>query len=431
MEQYGGVVTSRLEIINGVAAMLSPDAARKLASEAGLWVTPNSKMSVENLPVAIQGKDDKSTPATDYPDVVGADTVWAAGVTGQGVTVALLDTGMAKLSGLEKSSASKGKRILAWSDFVDNKGKAKGNLIDPNGHGTHVAGVIANSDRGSDDEWNGVAPGVSLVIGRVADDQGYATYETLLQGIQWVVSTRDQYKTRVLNISMSAEVRSPYWADPVNRALMVAWKEGIVVVTAAGNNGPKALSIGVPGNNPYLITVGAFTDAYTPFDWSDDYIPSFSSAGPTHDGFIKPDLIAPGGHIISLISKDSYLAQTYPENIAGKNYFKLAGTSQSAAVVSGIVALMLEQNPRLTPDMVKFRLRATAIPQFNPDTKEAGYSVWQQGAGRAFAPLAVFANLRGVPDAVEDGYRCGYCQPETLPGLFLPGCSGYLSSIRR
>ena len=182
VEQNGGVVTSRLDIINGVAALLSPDAARKLASEAGLWVTPNSKMSVENLPVAIQGKDDKSTPATDYPDVVGADTVWAAGVTGQGVTVALLDTGMAKLSGLVKSSTSKGNRILAWSDFIENKDKAKDHLIDPNGHGTHIAGVIANSERGSDDEWNGVAPGVSLVVGRVADEQGYATYETLLSG---------------------------------------------------------------------------------------------------------------------------------------------------------------------------------------------------------------------------------------------------------
>ena len=131
--------------------------------------------------------------------------------------------------------------------------------------------VIANSEKGADDEWNGVAPGVDLIAIRVADEHGYATYEKVLQGVQWAVDHQAEYNIRIINFSMSAPVRSPYWGDPINQALMFAWYKGIVVVTASGNTGPEALTVGVPGNNPYLITVGAYTDAYTPGDWTDDW----------------------------------------------------------------------------------------------------------------------------------------------------------------
>ncbi len=389
VRRYGGVVSSRLDLIHGVAAQLDAQTIPWLLSEKAITqVTPNG-----SLTLSAKG-DHGKTPAGDFGNVVGANLVWSLGVNGKGVTMAVVDTGLGWHPGLFKFPDGRERgRILAWKDFVEDSRHPK----DPNGHGTHVAGVIANSQNGDDDEWNGIAPWVSLVGVRVADEAGSATYERVIQGIQWVVENRERYNIRVLNFSMSAPVRSPYWADPVNQALMAAWAAGIVVVTSAGNNGPGALSIGVPGNNPYVITVGGFTDAYTPDDWRDDYIPPFSSAGPTHDGFIKPDVVAPGGHIVSTMLPNSLLARTTPENRVGGNYFKMSGTSPATAVVSGVVALMLSYNPALTPDQVKHRLHMTAIPQFNPQTHEAGYSVWQQGAGRVFAPLAVFAEV------AEDG----------------------------
>lgn len=388
VEQLGGQVTSKLDIINGAGAMLTAEAAAKLAAQPGISITENKGMQLNVTPQAAASKD---VPAGDYADVIGADAVWQAGITGKGVTVAVLDSGIAKMNGLNKNTTNKGNRIVGWLDLVDGRGN--GSMVDPNGHGTHVAGVIANSQKGSDNEWNGVAPDVNLVIGRVADESGFATYERVIMGIAWVVLTKDLYKTRVLNFSMSSTATTPYWMDPINKALMVAWKSGIVVVASAGNNGPNALSIGVPGNNPYVITVGAFTDAYTPDDWSDDYIPTFSSAGPTYDGFIKPDLVAPGAHIVSLMGSDTTLAKEFPQAVVNNSYAKLAGTSQAAAAVSGLAALILQENPNLTPDQVKYRLRVTAIPQFKVEDGTPGYAVWQQGAGRAFAPTAVFANL--------------------------------------
>jgi serine protease AprX len=204
VEQYGGSVTSYLEIINGVGALLTSEVAQQLAELPGVRVTINARMKINSAPAG--GKPNKANPETDYPDVVGADAVWAAGVTGKGVTVAVLDTGMAKTEGLIRATSGPGDRILAWQDFVERGGR--GRMVDPNGHGTHVTGVIANSQKGADGEWNGVAPDVNLVIGRVADENGFATYERVIQGVDWVVTTKDRYNTRILNLSMSAPVRS-------------------------------------------------------------------------------------------------------------------------------------------------------------------------------------------------------------------------------
>jgi serine protease AprX len=164
VHRFGGVVTSRLEIINGVGALLSEQAVEILASQPGVIVTQNTQMRVDSAASAPQtARVEPKNPETNYPDVVGADAVWAAGVTGQGVTVAFLDTGLTKLSGLVKPGHGKGVRVLAWQDFVNPAGRGK--FIDPNGHGTHVAGIVANSDKGNDGEWNGVAPNVNLVSG--------------------------------------------------------------------------------------------------------------------------------------------------------------------------------------------------------------------------------------------------------------------------
>lgn len=335
---------------------------------------------------------EKGVTTTDYPDVVGADLVWQQGVTGKGITVAVLDTGIAELPGLTKDANNKSKRIVAWVDYVESSRKP----VDPNGHGTHVAGIIANSEIGADGDWNGIAPNVKLAGVRVLNSTGYGTYKSVIQGLQWVLENKDKYNIRIVNLSLVAPVQSPYWADPLNEAVTRVWASGLTVIVAAGNEGDEPMSITVPGNNPYVVTVGAFTDNFTPADWNDDYITPFSGAGPTLDGFVKPDVVAPGGHITSLIPKDSVLVKQYPDNWIKKSYFNLAGTSQATAVVSGVAALILSNNPSLTPNEVKARLTATALPWVDAATEEALYSMWEQGSGMVNAPDAVFAEINST-----------------------------------
>ncbi len=392
VERYGGQVTSRLDVIHGVGARLTEQAAALLLKEAQITsVFPNS---------IVQATGNGNTVLeTDYPDLVGADVVWAEGVIGEGVTVAVLDTGLSNHPAIKfDTDGHQNDRIVAWVDFIQNKN----NPLDPNGHGTHVAGIIANSQTGEDGDWNGVAPGVSLAGVRVLDKDGYGTYETVIQGLQWVITHHEEYNIRVVNLSLVSPVQSPYWADPLNQAVMQTWAEGIVVVVAAGNTGPNAMTVGVPGNTPYVITVGAFTDNYTVNDWNDDYLTPFSAAGPTLDGFVKPDVLAPGAHILSSMLYGTTLAQTYPENKVLPQYFSMAGTSQAAAVASGVAALTLSANPSLTPDQVKYRMMYSSYLWVDPLTTNALYSIWQQGAGRLNAPGAAFDEITGNANAGMD-----------------------------
>src|ERR1700722_17115577 len=141
---------------------------------------------------------------------------------------------------------------------------------------------------------------------------------------------------------------------------MAARQAGIVVVVAAGNSGPAPMTIGVPGNVPYVITVGALTDNYTPCNPADDRLASFSSAGPTYEGFVKPEVISPGGHMVASMSSQSYLANIDPDSMAPTaDMFTMSGTSMAAAVTTGVVALMLQSDPSLAPDDVKCRLLAS------------------------------------------------------------------------
>ena len=391
----GGEVTSELKVINSLGARLPVKAVARLRAEPEiLAISSNAAVTMTD-----NGKSSDPTPASDYPDLVGADLVWEAGVTGEGVTVAVVDTGLSNHPGLlNKVNGVSLNKVAGWVDFVEDSKAPR----DPHGHGTHIAGIIANAQNGPDGEWNGVAPGVRLVGVRVLDEYGYSDYENVILGIQWVIDHKDEYNIRVMNLSLVSNAEVPYWFDPLNEAVMQAWANGITVVVAAGNDGAEPMTIGVPGNNPYVITVGAFTDNHTPDDWSDDYLAPFSAAGPTLDAFTKPDLLAPGAHMVSTIAKHSTLADEHPESLLPHKYFWMAGTSQASAVVSGLAALTLAENPNLTPDEVKYRLMVTALPWVNVDTTEALYSMWQQGAGRVNGPDAVFADVEGTANAGMD-----------------------------
>nr|MBP7686659.1 S8 family serine peptidase [Thermoflexales bacterium] len=394
-----GRVTDKIDIIKSVIADVPQANLGQLGKTPGVVrVTLDRAVKIS---ATLSGNDDQEEAMFKFSKAVGAKQVWQTGNMGQGVTVAFLDSGIDPTMVSLRLSPATGltNRFLSYYDAIGDKVYKPTKLLqsprDPNGHGTHVAGIVGNSDK-EEGFYQGIAPAANLVAVRVLDETGVGTYADVLRGLNWVVQNKNTYNIRVLNMSMYATPVAPYWADPYNLAVMAAWQAGIVVVASAGNGGPAPLSIGVPGNTPYIITVGALTDNYTPNNLGDDYMPPFSAAGPTLDAFVKPDIIAPGAHIPSLMRNSSYLAQEYPENRIEGNYFKMSGTSMSAAVVSGIVALMLKAHPELTPDQVKYRLAMTARPQFSEYSGEAAYTMWQQGAGRVWAPDAVSTTAEGA-----------------------------------
>ena len=319
---------------------------------------------------------------TNYPALIGADDLQRAGINGKGITIAVLDTGL-----WQDTTQMYGSRILASINVV-NGGTGPVNS-DPYGHGTHVTSIAASGAQALSGAYQGIAPKANLVIVRAFDGEGAGRYSDVIAGVNWVVANRARHKIRVLNLSFGAPPQSYYWDDPLNQAVMAAWRAGIVVVAASGNSGPTPMTIEVPGNVPYVITVGALTDGTTPYDATDDRLASFSSTGPTYEGFVKPEIVSPGGHIAASMSSSSYLANIDPESMAlGQQLFTMSGTSMAAAVTSGVVALMLQDDPSLTPDTVKCRLMHAARPAIKSNGKLA-YSVFQQGAGLINAMQAV------------------------------------------
>ena len=446
--RHGGAVTSHLDIINGVGAILPVDQVTQLQSEPGITnVMLNDEVRLAFDAAGSTTLVQSSKATADYSEVVGANNVWAQGVTGKNITVAVLDTGIkSTLPGLMKDTGNTN-RVIGWQDFIGPN--PSNQPEDPHGHGSHVAGIIANSDKGDDNAWNGIAPDVKLVGVRVLNGEGVGTYESVIQGIQWVIDNKAVYNIKVMNLSIVAPPQSPYWADPMNQAVMRAWAEGITVVAAAGNSGFEPMTITVPGNTPYIITVGAFTDNYTPEDWSDDYITPFSAAGPTLDAFVKPDVIAPGAHMVSSMLSSSFLAMNHPANKVSGNYFTMAGTSQATAVVSGIAALALSHDSNLSPDQMKYRIMYASQLWLDPGTNSTLYSIWQQGMGRVDAPAIVFGTTQAAANSgldiqadlanPESGYE-GYSyydeasgefhlhdDPGTGPGGYTSWAGGYTS----
>ena len=367
-----GEITHELGIINAVAATLSNEQRETLEAVDELRISHDGSVEVAGTP----------QPDTFYPSLVEADKLHNEGLTGQGVTVAVIDSGVWEGGWLARDQNSNW-RILGHFDAQNNVFDQYGSL-DQNGHGTHVSSIILSSGKTKRTKAgrlnNGLAPNAQLIDVKAFDINGSGSYADVIRGIDWIVDNAAQYNIRVINMSFSATPQSHYWDDPINQAVMRAWAAGIVVVASAGNVGPDPMTIGVPGNVPYVITVGAMSDNYTPEDQTDDFLASFSSAGPTVEGFVKPEMVAPGGHARGLMNSDHLLAQRHSVHYLGNNSFEMSGTSQSAAVVSGVVALLLEAEPHLTPDEVKCKLLSSAQPAVDANGNLA-YSVFQQGAG--------------------------------------------------
>ena len=317
---------------------------------------------------------------TYFNGLIGADALHELNVLGQGVSIAILDSGLWNHPNLELDSKGN-KRVLARFDATI--GREVENLPDDSGHGTHISSVAANSGTVEVDgliRYQGAAPDAYLVPIKAFDVNGQATLIHLLRALQWIGDNHERLNIRVLNLSFASHPRWPYWLDPVNQAVIRLWQQGIVAIASVGNSGPDPMTVGAPANIPYIISVGAITDNWTPSDASDDFVPLFSSQGPSPLGHVKPDIVAPGGHIEGLTRPGSTLTTEHPEFMKSPNRIAMTGTSQAAAVVSGAAALLLQLEPDLTPDQVKCRLTSSAHPAILPDGKMA-YSPLKQGSG--------------------------------------------------
>jgi subtilisin family serine protease len=373
-----------------------------------------------------------------YNHVGGVNVLHRQGITGKGVTVAVVDSGLWEHKALMTDTSGRN-RVVARYDALTNVVDRE--VVDESGHGTHMTSIIAHSGETTSDgrptgTFKGVAPDVSLVAVKVLDREGFAHVLEIVRAIQWVVDNREKYDIRVLNLSFAQKPRWPYWEDPVNQAAMRAWAAGIAVVAAAGNDGPDPETIGSPGNLPYLITVGAVTDSWTPDTRDDDYIPDFSSRGPTPSGHVKPDIVALGGHMTGLIHPESAIAVEQPEDILQTGEFVSTGSSQASAFVTGILALLLQLEPDLSPDDLKCKLISSAEPAINRNGKLA-YSPFQQGYGYVTAARAVTLGQRGCGNLDFDlqaelenaQHFYGPAVVDDDGGPTLPGLQSILSSV--
>ncbi|QHZ47213.1 MULTISPECIES: S8 family peptidase [unclassified Bacillus (in: firmicutes)] len=271
-------------------------------------------------------------------------------LTGKGVTVAVVDTGIYPHQDLEG-------RIRAFADFVNQRAEP----YDDNGHGTHCAGDAAGNGAASSGQYRGPAPEADLIGVKVLDKMGSGSLETVIQGVDWCIQFNEEHPEDPIDIiSMSLGSDAvPYESeeeDPVVKAVNAAWDAGIVVCVAAGNSGPDAQTIASPGVSRKIITVGALDDRDT-VSRDDDDVASYSSRGPTIYGQVKPDLLVPGTNITSLRSPGSFLDKLQKSNRVGTNYMTLSGTSMATPICAGIAALILQQAPGTAPDEVKRLLK--------------------------------------------------------------------------
>jgi serine protease AprX len=312
-------------------------------------------------------------------DAMHARALWPRS-TGSGIDVALIDTGIAPVQGL----TSPGKVINGPDLSLESQSDDR-RYVDNNGHGTHMAGIIAANDLAGSatnpvfarsGEVEGVAPSARLVNVKVGDGHGVADVSQVLAGIDWVVQHAHDADTgngplniRVLNISYGTDSAQPAAIDPLAHAAEVAWRNGIVVVAAAGNDGDTQGRLADPALDPYVIAVGA-ADLGTSRLSYDDTVPAFSSRG---DGVRDPDIVAPGVHVASLREPGGTVDVAYGSTAGvGPRLIRGSGTSQATAMVSGAAALLLAARPDLTPDQVKALLTQTARPVNGSDQRAEG-----------------------------------------------------------
>jgi serine protease AprX len=311
--------------------------------------------------------------ATQHPVVIGAKSAWSAGYTGEGIGIAVIDSGVATASDF-------GSRLVGVQVSADFPAPADGI-----GHGSFVAGIAAG--RSGDGRYVGVAPGATVYALSVARPEGVYSSD-VVAAVDWVLANHRQYNIRVVNLSLSESAPSSYLASVVDTAVERLWRDGVTVVVSAGNRGQDAVSY-APANDPFVITVGA-TDTMGTTSTGDDRVATFSSRGRTQDSFDKPELHAPGRKVVSVLPGGTSLAAEAPLlNLIAGGYASMSGTSFSAPQVAGAAAILLHKHPTWTPDQVKWVL------------EETGRSL-SGGSGRTLDIAAALA-FNGTPDSANEG----------------------------
>jgi serine protease AprX len=348
-QRAGGTVGQALPMVDGFEVRGDAETFSRLAGSPD--VVAITLDTVGHFTASTSGSAGTSSPFTV---VTGAKAGWQSGLTGQGVGVAVLDTGVANTPDLSG-------RVVYGPDL-----SGEGTTIDSYGHGTVMAGIAAGNGSaartaGLSDDRRGIAPKATVVAVKVAGRNGAVDVSTVLQGMHWVSAYKSQFNIRVLNLSYGTRSTQDPAYDPLNYAVERLWQQGIVVVVAAGNSGPTAGTITKPGDDPMVLTVGAYDDkGDTRTD--NDGIPAWSSQGPTAQGLNKPDVVAPGRTLIAPRAFGSSVEVGNPSALVSPSYIKGSGTSQATAVTSGLAALLIQARPTWTPDQVKRALVSSASP---------------------------------------------------------------------
>jgi serine protease AprX len=345
--EVGGTVLTQYHLIDGVDALILTAEEPVLAAMPGITVTPDASVSVQSTTESTG----PHTPSDAFLQETGSAQLASAGDTGQGVTVAVVDTGIDNLPDFSG-------RLAGGVDLTSNNNPYQ----DSYGHGTFVAGLIAGNGASSSGQYPGEAPGAKLVSIKVAGADGTTHLGTLISGLEWAVDHQSSYGITVLNISLGFQPSRSTVSNPLDQAVEAVWNSGIAVVASAGNAGPFNGTVLSPGDDPLVITAGALDDMATA-SITDDEMNDFSSAGPTSpDGWVKPDLVTSGRSVVSLAVPGSTIYNSYPSARVGPANFVGSGTSFSAAITSGAAALVLAGNPGLTPDQIKARLLGNTNP---------------------------------------------------------------------
>ena len=424
MKGRGARLHTTLHMISGAAFTIPVNALPALEAD------PEIKSVTIDHPIAVM--DDLTNSAT------GVSSAWNAGFTGAGIGVAVIDSGINDSHPDLWDSTHTSSRVLYHQDFTGTATtNSNGAKYDLYGHGTHVAGIIAGNGYLSGGHYSGVAPEASLIDLRALDANGAGTDSTVIAAIQQAITLKNAYNIRIINLSLGRGIPASYTQDPLCQAVEAAWNNGIVVVVAAGNLGRLSVygssgfgTITAPGNDPFVITVGATKSNGSATPQAETKA-SYSSKGPTtYDHVLKPDLMAPGSAIVSLAAPGATLEASYPNDVVagtdGKaDYFTLSGTSMATPAVAGAAALMLEEQNTLTPEQVKARLMKTAykmgmfstsayVPHLfmsfvdfydlfsvgsgllNVQAATANTDLAPAGVGSALSPYAVYNQQTGV-----------------------------------
>jgi serine protease AprX len=393
VHSVGGTVSQQLGLIDAIVARVPAAMVGRLAHRQGVVeVTPDA--SIHLLSTTYDPTTDIGS-AYDTTQLSGAQAMWQAGYTGKGVDVALIDSGVSPVQGLSSSD-----KLVNGPDLSMDSQATNLRYLDAYGHGTVIAGIIGGRDVagtpssyvGNSHDFNGVAPDSRILNVKVADSHGLADVSQVIAAISWVIQHRRDHglNVRVMNLSFATDGSQLEILDPLSFAAEHAWKSGIVVVASAGNAGWKAGGLVNPAYNPYLIAVGA-VDPHGTQSMSDDTIAAFSSAGGNGR---NPDLAAPGKSMQSLRDPGSYIDLNYGSTgTINSRYFRGSGTSESAAVVSGAAALLIQQRPSASPDQIKAILTGTAKSLAGQSSSLQGHGEMNLAAARTAATPLLAAQL--------------------------------------